>query len=109
MFFKCSFFYILVLKYLINYISENKFWYILYNNLLITVLCTILSKSLCFFFFHLTHSKCAIEKEFRKEEEKMREDDKYVVSDERKINMQNKVSKALKILKLKIFIFFLLI
>ena len=56
----------------------------------------------------MTNSKSAIQKVFRNEENKMREDNKYYVDEEKKILIQENIKKILKILKIKIRIFFLI-
>ena len=56
----------------------------------------------------MTHSKPIIENIFRKEEDKMRKDEKYIVSEETKIEINNKLKTTYKRLKIKIFIFFII-
>ena len=53
----------------------------------------------------MTNSKSSIEKEFKKEEKKMRENLDYVVSDERKNEILNSITKSLRCLKIKMVIF----
>ena len=44
----------------------------------------------------MTNSKSAIQKVFRNEENKMREDNKYYVDEEKKILIQENIKKILK-------------
>ena len=91
-----------------HYIGKKNFWYILYNNLFITVMCTLISKILVFILRNLTTSKCVIEKIFRNEEDKMRQDNKYTVNEERKLQIEAKIKMILKILKIKLSLFFII-
>ena len=91
-----------------HYIGNHQFWHSIYKNLLFTILCTILTKIMGFFLLFLTQSISSIEEEFKKEEKKMREDKNYFVNNERKLEIQRKINKILKILKVKIIIFFII-
>ena len=53
----------------------------------------------------MTNSKSSIEDEFKKEEKKMREDEKYSVSVERKREIIEIINKSLQCLKIKMAIF----
>ena len=53
----------------------------------------------------MTDSKSSIESEFKKEEKKMRENPKYIVSEERKSEIITSIIKSLKCLKIKMVIF----
>ena len=90
-----------------HYIGTNQFWHSIYISLSTTIITIILSKILVFIFINMTHSKSSIEKEFRKEEEKMRENNNYFVNDKRKLEIQIILNKVLKILKIKIIFFFI--
>ena len=61
-----------------------------------------------FIFQMLTESNDNLEEWFREEEAKMRKDDNYIFSNERKLEIKNGIIKTLKILKIKIIIFVLL-
>ena len=91
-----------------HYMGNHEFWHSIFHNLLTTILSTIISKLICFFLEFLTQSISSIEKEFRNEEMKMKEDSNYFVDDKRKIEIQRNINKILKILKIKIAIFFLI-
>ena len=91
-----------------HYIGNHQFWHSIYKNLLFTILCTILTKIMGFFLLFLTQSISSIEEEFKKEEKKMRENKNYFVNNERKLEIQRKINKILKILKIKIAIFFII-
>lgn len=56
----------------------------------------------------MTHSKPIIEKLFRKQEDKMREDDKYIVTEETKLDINKKLKIIYKILKIKVFLYFVI-
>ena len=91
-----------------HYTGNNLFWYTLFNNILISVISTVLSLILGGILEMMTNSKSAIENEFKKEEQKMRENEKYCVSIERKKEILEKVNKSLKCLKIKMIIFIVL-
>ena len=91
-----------------HYTGNNLFWYTLFNNILISVISTILSLILGGILEMMTNSKDSIEDEFKEEERKMRENEKYCVSIERKHEILEKIKKSLKYLKLKMIIFIVL-
>ena len=91
-----------------HYQSCKDFWYTIYDNLYITIICTISSKILNFALKGMTHSKCTIEKIFRKEEDKMRKDEKYIVNEETKFEIYNKLKIIYKLLKIKLIFFFVI-
>jgi hypothetical protein len=88
-----------------HYIGNQNFWHSIYHNLLTTIATTVIIKFLGFFLEFLTQSKSAIENEFKKEEKKMREDEKYSVSVERKREIIEIINKSLQCLKIKMAIF----
>ena len=88
-----------------HYTGNNLFWYTLFNNALISVISTILSLVLGSILKAMTDSKKSIENEFKKEEEKMRKDEKYTVSNERKEVIIKNINSSLSCLKLKMIIF----
>ena len=91
-----------------HYTGKYLFWYTLFNNILISVISTILSLILGGILSLMADSKDNIEEEFKEEEKKLREDPKYKVSDERKQEILLKINKTLKKLKIKM-IFFVII
>ena len=91
-----------------HYKGENEFTNSLIINLFSTIISTCLGMFITFLFQMLTESNDNLEEGFREEEKKMRKDDNYIVSNERKIEIKNGIIKTLKILKIKIIIFFLL-
>ena len=88
-----------------HYSGNNLFWYTLFNNILISVISTVLSLILGGILNMMTNSKKGIEEEFKEEEKKMRENEKYTVSEERKKDILEKIQKSLKCLKIKMIIF----
>jgi len=88
-----------------HYTGNHLFWYTLYNNILISVISTLLSLILGSILKIMTDSKNSIGDEFKEEEKKLREDQKYKVSDERKKEILEKMNKILKTLKIKMIIF----
>jgi ABC-type amino acid transport system permease subunit len=88
-----------------HYTGNHLFWYTLYNNILISVISTLLSLVLGIILEILTDSKSSIEDDFKEEEKKLREDQNYKVSDERKKEIMEKIHKILKNLKIKMIIF----
>ena len=91
-----------------HYTGDSLFWYSLFNNILISIISTLLSLILGGVLQCMTNSKTSIENEFKKEEKKMEEDKNYTVSDERKKQIFEKINNALKCLKLKMVIFIIL-
>ena len=88
-----------------HYTGNYLFWYTLFNNILISVISTLLSIILGSILSSMTNSKSRIEDEFKKEEEKMRENKEYAVSEERKAEIIISIKKSLKCLKIKMVIF----
>ena len=91
-----------------HYEGENKFSNSFLLNLFSTIISTCLSMFITFIFQMLTESNDNLEEGFREEEAKMRKDDNYIVSNERKFEIKNGIIKTLKILKIKIIIFIFL-
>ena len=91
-----------------NYICDNNFWQIIYNNLYITILCTIINKIAYFLLKNMTTSKCCIERLFRNEEKKMRKDENYKVNNKTKKEIKCKLKAIFYLFKVKIFLFFLI-
>ena len=88
-----------------HYSGNHLFWYTLYNNILISLISTLLSLILGSILEIMTDSKSNIEDDFKEEEKKLREDPKYKVSEERKKEILEKIRKILKSLKIKMIIF----
>ena len=91
-----------------HYEGENEFSNAFLLNLFSTIISSVLSMFMTFIFQMLTESNDNLEEGFREEEAKMRKDDNYIVSNERKLEIKNGIIKTLKILKIKIIIFILL-
>lgn len=91
-----------------HYEGEHEFFNSLVKNLFSTIISTLLSMFIAFLFQMLTESNDKLEEGFREEEAKMRKDDNYIVSNERKSEIKNDIIKTLKILKIKIIIFMIL-
>ena len=91
-----------------HYTGNHLFLYTLFNNILISVISTIISFVLVNILKILTTSKRRIKREFEIEEIKLREYEKYYVNDERKIEIQQKIKSMLKLLRIKMIIFIVL-
>ena len=79
-----------------HYTGKYLFWYTLFNNILISVISTILSLILVGILNLMVKSKDNLEEEFKDEEKKLRKDPNYTVSDERKNEIFQKIQKELK-------------
>ena len=88
-----------------HYSGKYLFWFTLFNNMIISVLSTLLSMILGIILSSMADSKSSLEKEFNKEEEKMRVNPNYVVGVERKSEIITSISKSLKCLKIKMILF----
>ena len=88
-----------------HYTGSHLFWYTLFNNILISVISTILSMILGGILNMMADSRDGIEEEFKEEEKKLREDSKYKVSEERKIEILGTINKELKKLQVKMTFF----
>ena len=91
-----------------HYTGKYLFWYTLFNNILISLISTVLSLILGGILNLLSESKDNLEDEFKEEEKKLREDPNYKVSDERKDEIIQKIDKELKNLKVKM-VFFVIV
>ena len=91
-----------------HYTGKYLFWYTLFNNILISLISTVLSLILGGILNLLAESKDNLEDEFKEEEKKLREDSNYKVSDERKDEIMQKIDKELKKLKVKM-VFFVIV
>ena len=88
-----------------HYSGDNLFWFTILNNILISVISTVLSLVLGSILQLMTDSKSSIENEFKKEEKKMRKDENYYVTNERKEEIMTIIKRSLRCLKLKMVIF----
>ena len=79
--------------------------YTIVNNLTISLVSTIVSFALLFFFNTLTVSTSKIEDLFRTQEELLKKDSKYKVNKETILKIKNKIKDIIKCLKIKIIIF----
>ena len=84
-----------------HYTGKYLFWYTLFNNILISVISTVLSLILGGILKLMAASKDNMEEQFKKEEKKLRKDPNYKVSNERKKEILQKLEKELKKLKIK--------
>ena len=75
------------------------------NNITVILLSTFVGFILITFFIKLSNSTNDIRNVFRKEEEKMKKEKAYIVSEERKKEMQNEIEIILKKYKIKVIIF----
>ena len=88
-----------------HYTGNNLFWYTLFNNILISVISTVLSLIIGGILKLMENSKDNMEEQFKKEEKKLRENPEYKVSDERKNEIKKIIEKELKKLKIKMVVF----
>ena len=88
-----------------HYKGENLFFYSIINNLTISLSCAIFSFLLSNLLSYLTNSKDDIVFLFRREEEKMRKNKKYKVSNSIKNKILIKLKIIFKMLKIKIIFF----
>ena len=84
-----------------HYTGKYLFWYTLFNNILISVISTVLSLILGGILKLMAASKDNMEEQFKEEEKKLRKDPNYKVSNERKKEILQKLEKELKKLKIK--------
>ena len=91
-----------------HYKGNHEYIYQFAENFFSYFISTIICMFCSYLLENLTESKNKLEADFRNEEDKMRNDEKYIVSDERKIEIQKKIDKTLKILKIKIIIFIII-
>ena len=85
--------------------SKNVFVFAFSNNFLIILLSTFGGFLLLTFFTKLSNSTNEIRNVFRKEEQKLKKDNNYVVTDLRKKEIQIKIENILKRYKIKVIIF----
>ena len=88
-----------------HYTGNNLFWYTLFNNILISVISTVLSLIIGGILKLMENSKDNMEEQFKKEEKKLRENPEYKVSNERKNEIKKIIEKELKKLKIKMVVF----
>ena len=78
------------------------------NNLIISLSTTIISIILLFIFQSLTKSSEKIKNLFRKQEDILKHNKEYKVSEKTKLEIQQNIDKILKCLKIKINVFIIL-
>ena len=88
-----------------HYSGINKLFFSLINNLIISLISTITTIILLFFFQSLTKSSNKIQNLFRAQEKLLKENKEYKVNEETKLKIQNEIDKILKCLKIKILCF----
>ena len=88
-----------------KYKGENKILFSIFNNLIISLVSTIVSYLLLNFFQSLTQSSDKIENIFREEECILKNDKHYKVNDIKKIKIKDEVLTILKCLRIKIIFF----
>ena len=91
-----------------HYEGNNLYYFILINNITITLFSTVFNFILVKCLNLLINSKSDIENLFRNEEKLMRKNKKYVVSPNKKKKIFNNIFKEIKYLKIKI-IFYIVI
>ena len=91
-----------------HYTGANRLLFSLINNIIISLVSTIVSFILLYFFQSLTQSSNKIENLFRKQEIILKADKNYKVKEHTKILIENEIQKIIKWLKLKIIIFIFL-
>ena len=82
--------------------SKNLILFSLSDNIGIIFLSTIIGFILLSLFTKLSNTKGALRKIFRDEEEKMKKDGKYVITEERKKEIKKEIESVLKKFKLKV-------
>jgi len=88
-----------------RYTGKNKILFSLINNLIISFVSTLISFLLLFFFENLTQSSDKIENLFREQEKYLKRDKNYKVKNDIKKNIEKRIIKIMKCLKIKIIIF----
>jgi len=91
-----------------HYKGENLYWFSLLNNLIISIISTLVSYLLVRILGFLTNSKDSIEILFRNQEELLRKNKKYKVDKNSKLLIINKLGEIYKILKIKIMCYILI-
>ena len=85
--------------------AKNLFLFALSNNITVVLLSTFIGFVLLTLFAKLSNSTNVLREVFKKEEEKMKANKKYYVTDKRKKEIVKEIEKILKYYKIKIFIF----
>ena len=91
-----------------HYKGKNLFFYSIVNNLTISIASTLFSFLLVKFLSILTNSKDSIVSLFRKEEEKMRNDENFKIDSKEKTQIIHNLNKIFKQLKIKIISFIII-
>ena len=87
--------------------AKSLFLFTFNNNLTVILLSTFVGFVLLTLFIKLSNSTFALREIFRNEEEKMKKDNKYKVTEKRKMEIKNEIEKIFKNYKIKIIIFVL--
>ena len=85
--------------------AKNLFLFALSNNITVVLLSTFIGFVFLTLFTKLSNSTNVLRDVFKKEEEKMKANKKYRVTDERKKEIMKEIEKILKIYKIKVFVF----
>ena len=85
--------------------AKDLFLFTFNNNLTVILLSTFIGYILLALFIKLCNSTSSMREIFKKEEEKMKKDKKYMISKERKIEIKNEIDKIFRNYKIKIRIF----
>ena len=85
--------------------AKDLFLFTFNNNLTVILLSTFIGYILLALFIKLCNSTSSMREIFKKEEEKMKKDKKYIISNERKIEIKNEIDKIFRCYKIKIRIF----
>ena len=88
--------------------AKNLLLFTFNNNLTVILLSTFIGFVLLTLFIKLTNCTNAMREVFQNEEEKMKKDKKYKVTNERKIEIKNEIEKIFKNYKIKIIVFIIL-
>ena len=88
-----------------HYKGENLYLFTILNNMSISIFSTFSGLLLINLLSFLTNSKDSIENIFRENEEKMRKNKKYKISNETKKNILHKLKEIYKFLRLKIILY----
>ena len=88
-----------------HYSGNYLFWYLIGNNILISLIATILSRIIYGLFESIINSKRRIEYEIKEEEKKCRENPNYFISEERIKEITISITNSIKCLKIKMIIF----
>lgn len=91
-----------------HYKGSSQFLFSLTNNITLSIVSSMVGFILIFFFQNLVQSTNEIKKLFQDEEDLMKKDKKYKVDKIKKKEINKKIAKILKCLKIKIIIFFVL-